>query len=145
MRKLLLLLFLSTLAVGLISCGPAEPKIMVTDIWGRISPRSSANAAFYLDIQNEGREADQLIGAESPDCGTAQIHETRIDDHGVASMQHIEELEIPASETVSLEIGGLHVMCLDKQRDFVTGSRIPITLIFDKSGEIHVVAEIREE
>lgn len=118
---------------------------MVTDIWGRISPRSAANAAFYLDIQNEGREADQLIGAESSGCGITQIHETRIDAQGVASMQHNEEIDIPASETVSLEIGGLHVMCIDKQRDFVAGSHIPITLIFDKSGEIHVEAEIREE
>lgn len=144
MRTLLLLLFVSSIAMGLISCGPAEPKIVVTDIWGRMSPRSAANAAFYLDIHNEGREADRLLGAESPGCGSTQIHETKIDAQGVASMQHIEEVEIPASETVSLEIGSLHVMCLNKQREFVTGSRIPITLIFDKSGEILVEAGIRE-
>jgi copper(I)-binding protein len=145
MRKLLLLFFLSSIAMGLISCGPAEPSIKVTDIWGRISPRSATNAAFYMDIRNGGREGDRLMGAESSGCGITQIHETKIDAQGVASMQHIEEIEIPASETVSLEIGGLHIMCINKQREFGAGDRIPITLVFDKSGEMHVEAEIREE
>lgn len=145
MKNPLLLILLTSIAVGLISCGPAEPRIKVTGIWGRVSPRSAANAAFYMEIQNEGREVDRLIGAESSGCGITQIHESRIDAQGVSSMQHLKEIEIPASETVSLEIGGLHIMCFDKQRDFVAGSRIPITLIFDKSGEVGVEAAIGEE
>ena len=139
------LVLLSLLAVGLISCGPEEPSITVTDTWGRVSPRSAANAAFYMDIHNEGREADQLTGVDSPECGITQLHESMIDELGVASMQHVEEIEIPASETVPLEIGGLHVMCLDKLNAFEAGGRIPITLFFDKSGRMEVEAEIREE
>ena len=46
---------------------------------------------------------------------------------------------------IMFEIGGLHVMCLDKQREFVAGNRIPVTLVFQKSGEIIIEAEIREE
>jgi copper(I)-binding protein len=145
MRRFLLLILFPLTALLLISCGPAEPQISVSDIWGRISPKSAANAAFYMDIENEGRETDRLIGVESSSCGITQIHETRIDEQGVASMQHIEEIEIPASETVSLAIGGLHVMCIDKQREFAAGNHIPITLIFTTSGEMSVEVEIKEE
>lgn len=145
MKKLLLAILLSGVALNCISCGPAEPRIKINDTWGRISPKSATNAAFYMEIQNGGREADRLIGAESSDCVKTQTHETRIDEQGVASMQHLEEIAIPASSTVFLEIGGLHVMCLDKRRDFVAGKRIPITLLFQKSGEIHIEAEIRED
>jgi copper(I)-binding protein len=42
-------------------------------------------------------------------------------------------------------VGGLHVMCLDKQVDFTSGSRIPLTLFFANAGEMAVEAEIREE
>ena len=145
MNKVYLLILFPLAAIVLVSCGPSEPQLSVDDVWGRISPKSAANAAFYMDIQNGGREPDRLIGVESSRCGITQIHETWIDEQGVASMQHIEEIEIPASETVSLAIGGLHVMCIEKQSEFVAGDRIPVTLIFVESGEINVEAEIREE
>ena len=145
MKKLFLAVLLSSVAFGCLSCGPAEPEIRIGEAWGRISPKSAANAAFYMEIQNDGSAADRLIGAESPHCGKTQIHETRIDERGVASMQHIEEIDIPASSTIMFEIGGLHVMCLDKQKEFTAGIRIPVTLVFQKSGEIIIEAEIREE
>jgi len=145
MKNILLVVLLSSIALGCLSCGPSEPEIKIGETWGRISPKSAANAAFYMEIQNYGNAADRLIGAESSGCGKTQIHETRIDEQGVASMQHIEEIDIPASSTIMFEIGGLHVMCLDKQREFVAGNRIPVTLVFQKSGEIIIEAEIREE
>lgn len=138
------LILLSLMALGLISCNASDPSIDVTDAWGRESPRSAANAAFYMDIHNEGSESDRLTGAESPECGITQLHETRIDEQGVASMQHLEEIEVPASTTVSLAIGGLHIMCLEKGNGFAAGSLIPIKLTFARSGVIEVEAEVRE-
>jgi len=43
-----------------------------------------------------------------------------------------------------LKVGGLHIMCIMKKDDlFKVGSMIDLTLVFEKSGEKTVTAEIR--
>lgn len=137
------LLFLMLL--GTVSCGPDKPEITVKDAWARAAPGSAANAAFYMDIFNDGNQDDALIGAESPACGEVQLHESAVDDRGIATMQRIDRIPIRASGSISLEIGGLHIMCLNKQIDLASGERIPLTLIFDRSGELMVELEVREQ
>jgi copper(I)-binding protein len=97
-----------------------------------------------MNIRNAGRQPDRLIGAEMSACAMTQLHETIIDENDVMSMQHVEEISIPAGETVKLEVGGLHVMCMNRQVDMDAGTKIPITLSFAVSGERMVEAEIRE-
>jgi len=53
-------------------------------------------------------------------------------------------IEVPAGGEVELKVGGLHVMCIDKLEDFAVGATLPLTLQFEKAGEITVNIEIRE-
>jgi hypothetical protein len=53
-------------------------------------------------------------------------------------------IPIPAGDTVMLEVGGLHVMCLEKAEQFDIGDEFPILLTFEEAGEMEVMAEIRE-
>jgi hypothetical protein len=136
---------LSLLALFFLAgCGPAEPDLNISDIWGRPSPQSATNAAFYMTIQNTGRQPDRLIGAKIDACAMTELHETAIDKNDVMSMQHVEEISLPAGETVKLEVGGLHIMCMNRQVELNAGDKIPITLSFAVSGERVVKAEIRE-
>jgi copper(I)-binding protein len=59
-------------------------------------------------------------------------------------MREIESLELPAGEEVSLEPGGYHVMLFDLVKPIEAGDTIPVTLTFEKAGEIEVQAEARE-
>jgi copper(I)-binding protein len=56
----------------------------------------------------------------------------------------VQQIDIPAGETVALEPGGLHVMCIDRQADLTPGDRVSISLSFTRAGEIVVEAEISE-
>lgn len=142
-RKLLVYSIL--LATGvLVACGSDEPNIEVSDVWGRPSPQMAANAAFYMTIENRGGQDDRLVAAEIAICGTAELHESVVDANNVMSMQHVDKIDVPAGETVKLEVGGLHVMCLNRQGDLEAGGLIPITLTFEKSGVVEVEAEIRQ-
>ena len=134
-------LFLLLLLAG---CGPAKPELNISDVWGRPSPKSAANAAFYMTINNTGRESDRLIGAKTAACAMTELHETVIDENDVMSMQHVEEISLPAGETVKLEVGGLHIMCMNRQADIDAGNKISVTLSFAVSGERTIEAEIRE-
>ncbi len=137
------------LALGLSACLPrAEgPRIVVKDAWGRSSPAVASAGAFYMVVANSGSEDDTLVAASSPACGVVELHESFMKDDGSMGMQMVEggRILIPAGENVELKVGGLHVMCMQKQQNFNTGDNYTLTLTFEKSGDITVVAVIKDE
>ena len=133
----------------LAACAPAAsgPKISVEAVWGRSSPMVASAGAFYLNIKNTGTAADALIGAKSTACGSLELHETVDKGGGMMAMQPIagQRIEIPAGGTVELKPGGMHAMCMMKKADFTTGTKLPLTLVFEKSGEMNFDADIRDQ
>lgn len=98
-------------------------------------------------LTNTGSEDDTLISASSPACGMIELHESFMKDDGTMGMQMVEggRIVVPAGETVELKVGGLHVMCMQKQQEFKAGDNYMLTLTFEKSGDITVVAIIKDE
>jgi hypothetical protein len=143
-QALIFFLFLG-LTFALLACTPKEPRPEISDAWTRSSAPSAKNSAFYMTISNEGSEPDTLVAAESVACGEIQLHESAVDDQGVMTMRQQAEINIPSGSKVVLQVGGLHLMCLDRQKDFVTGETVPLTLHFETSGESDVLVEIRDE
>lgn len=136
------------LMIGLlmVACGSGEQEgIVVEEVWGRPSPNSASNAAFYMAINNDGQEQDTLVEASIDICGATELHMSSIDAAGVMSMQQVQQIDLPAGETTNLEPGGLHVMCIDRQADLNPGDSVPISLSFSQAGELIVEAEIREQ
>lgn len=128
------------LAVG---CGGSD-EVAVDEVWGRPSPMSAGNGAFYMQIAGGG-EDDTLVEAKSDACGMVELHETSMSD-GVMSMQHLPEgIPVPAGATVSLEPGGLHVMCMNVVDPFEEGDMVDVDLVFESGSEMTVTAEIRVE
>lgn len=144
MKKTLVLAFL---VFVLAACAPAGPRISIDTVWGRQSPKTATAGAFYLIIHNTGSEADRLTGATSAACGTMELHESYQTADGVMGMRPVEggAIEVAAGATVELKVGGLHIMCIEKKQDFTSGTQIDFTLIFEKSGEVPVTADIREQ
>ncbi|MHA3977288.1 copper chaperone PCu(A)C [Halovulum sp. GXIMD14794] len=92
----------------------------------------------YLTVTNNGDTADALVDVRA-DYPRVEIHES-VEKDGVARMQHVERIEIPAGKTVELAPGGYHVMFmgLDDDNRFVEGTKVPATLIFETAGEVEV-------
>lgn len=120
--------------------------IELQDIWARAAPAASPNAAFYMQLRNTGSSADALIGAATDVCGTVELHEMAMAADGVMAMRPVEgqRIPLPAGETVMLQVGGLHVMCLAKTSAFDPGMQIPLTLTFEQAGTVQVTATVRE-
>jgi copper(I)-binding protein len=106
---------------------------------------AASNAAFYMAIRNTGQEEDTLTEAAIDICGVTELHLSTVDNDGVMSMQHVQQIDIPAGETTMLEPGGLHIMCIDRQAELNPGDQVPISLSFTQAGELIVEAEIREQ
>lgn len=95
----------------------------------------------YMEITNTGDEADKLIEVRA-DFPQVMIH-TTVEEDGVAKMMHIEGLDLPAGETVTLKPGGLHIMFMGLDGNpMEVGEEIPATLVFEKAGEVEVVFDV---
>jgi periplasmic copper chaperone A len=99
---------------------------------------NAPTAAGFMQITNTGSEPDALISATADFAGRTEVHESSVDASGVATMTHIERLEILPGETVTLEHGGFHVMFMDVKEPPAEGMMVPVTLTFEKAGSIAV-------
>lgn len=144
--SILLLTALMTTILAACQSPPKGPAISIERAWGRPSPKVAAAGVFYMTIKNEGSEADHLVAGESSACGVVELHESYETEEGAMGMRPIEDggIEVPAGGQAELKMGGLHLMCIDKLEDFETGAELPLTLTFEKSGEISFDIEIRE-
>ena len=95
-------------------------------------------AAGYMGISNEGDHPDTLIGVEVGFAAKAMLHTTEFSADGVASMKHVEALEIPADDTIVLEPGGYHIMLMGLTRPLNVGDMLPATLIFEQAGRVEI-------
>ncbi len=145
--SIILILIIGVLIlVGVSACQRAGAKtIVLEEVWGRPSPKVAENGAIYMRIRNTGNQPDRLVGAESPACGMTELHETVMDAQGVMTMQPVSSITVPAGGEVELKVGGLHVMCMKKRDTFQPGARIPLTLHFEKAGDITLEVEIRQQ
>jgi periplasmic copper chaperone A len=135
------------LCAVLAACAPAAAKVSAENVWGRESPMVADTGAFYMTLRNPGSQPDKLTAARTEACGVVELHEMYMKDDGTMGMRPVTGgvIDVPAGGNVELKPGGLHVMCLQKKSEFKAGTKIPLTLVFEKAGEVKVEAEIRSE
>jgi copper(I)-binding protein len=122
---LLLLSFLPT--------AMASSAVEVETPWVREAPPASTVLAAYMLLKNTGDTPRTITRIDSPDFRDARIHRTVVED-GVAKMLPVEQLQLPASGSVTLEPGGLHLMLFDPKRPLRDGDTV-ILLIHGSDGD----------
>ena len=105
----------------------AADTLEITHPWIREAPPSSQVLAAYMSISNPGDAAITIVGISSPDFDSAELHRTLINE-GVASMQHIKQLKVPANGDIMLEPGGLHLMLFNPKRMLNAGDTVTLTI-----------------
>lgn len=136
------------LALVIAGCGPAEPEpeaaggaVEIVDARARETAEGTMTGAVYMEIRNPGA-ADRLLSVETPAAGMAHLHGSFV-ENGIARMRPVAALDIPAGGTAVLEPGGLHIMLMDLDGRLVAGTRLPLTLRFERAGTLEVEADIR--
>jgi len=111
-----------------------------------------STGAIYFRLVNDGDAADALVAVTDVYCKStgevvatsAEMHESSMDSEGLMSMKQVQNIPIPASGSVELEPGGLHVMLLDLQSDLIPGDIVLLTLDFEISSNQVIEAIVRE-
>jgi copper(I)-binding protein len=122
----------------------AQGKIVVEDAWVGKVPPSSPVAAAYMTIRNDGTADDKLLSITTNISGHTMIHETVVDENGVAKMDMVDALVIPAGKSVTLKPGGTHVMLMDLKEPVTEKEKIELDLKFENAGEMKVEAQVKK-
>jgi|TARA_R110002020_G_scaffold451034_1_gene664849 periplasmic copper chaperone A len=117
----------------------AEESVRLSDAWARASVLASRPVASYLTI--ESAVEDRLLGVTTPVAGHVMIHVVE-KDGDVSRMKHIETLELPTGERITLAPGGMHLMLMGLQDKLSEGTTFPMTLSFENAGEITVEVSV---
>ena len=108
-------------------------------------PRTTAmpgsNAAVYLTVRNDGAEADRLLGAKTQIAGAAELHVSN-DVSGAMQMRPVDGIDLPAGAEVALQQGGSHIMLIGLTTTLTENGMVPLTLVFEKAGEVQVELDI---
>lgn len=113
-------------------------SIEITGPFTRATLPNAPVAGGFLTLTNTGSEDDRLVSATSPIAKQTQIHEMAMEGDVMKMRQLVDGLIIPAGQSVVLEPGGYHMMFMGLSGPVAEGSLVPVTLTFEKAGEITI-------
>lgn len=125
------------LAVGLFFwTSSVFSQVSVESAWARPTPPSAKLGAGYLTVVNSGA-ADRLVGAASAAAARVEMHVT-LRDGEIMRMREVKAFDLPAQGRLELKPAGAHLMFVDLKRPFKQGDKVPVTLKFEKAGEVKI-------
>ena len=119
----------------------AASALTVHDSWFRALP-GNVPAGGYFILSNSGKNKAVLTGAESPACGMMMMHRSS-GNGGMASMQHVASLDVPAGGSVSFAPNGYHLMCMQPGVAMKPGGTVPVTLTFEDGAKLSTSFAVR--
>ena len=115
--------------------------VKVENAWARATPGKAKNGGAYLTVVNGGQSSDRLVAAKGDLAKRVEIH-THLMDNGVMHMRRVKGIDLPAGAKIIMKPGGYHVMFIGLHRPLIKGESFPVTLVFEKAGEIQVMVKV---
>ncbi len=130
------------LAAALLAATAAQAQnaVKVDKAWARPTVAGQAGGGGFLTIVGGGA-ADRLLSASAGISKGVELHKMEMDGN-VMRMRAVDAIDVPAGGTVELKPGGLHVMFIGLNKTLKAGERFPLTLKFEKAGEVKVDVQV---
>lgn len=119
--------YLFLACVLLAACTSPQPPLVASEVEITRPMPGRHMSAGYLVLTNNTDEPIRIDGVTSPQFGMVEMHETTIED-GISRMREIEELVVPANDSVTFERGGKHLMLMQAQD---LGQTVSLLLLSD--------------
>lgn len=112
--------------------------LSITDATAKPPIEGQTTGVGYLTIRNTGDATDRLLSASAAGASSIELH-THRDVGGMKRMEKVDSVDIPAGAAVVFQPGGLHLMIFGYA---ATAAELPVTLTFEKAGEVVVPFKI---
>ena len=114
--------------------------VKVETAWARPTVAGQAAGGGFLKITG-GATADRLLGGSAGISKAVELHSMQMDGD-VMRMREVPGIAVPAGQVVALKPGGLHLMFTGLKQPLKAGESFPLTLRFEKAGEVKVSVKI---
>ena len=138
MTAMRLLLLAAALAVPAAAAGPT---VHVSG-WARPTVPGQNAGAAYLALHNAGHAPDRLLAIATPAAASASVHQTSTAG-GVSRMRPAGALAIAPNQALTMARSGLHVMLTGLKAPLRPGTRLPLTLRFQRAGLVRTAIPIQ--
>lgn len=116
--------------------------ITVEDVWARASAGMARAGAAFMTIKGSDA-ADKLVAAKADVSKRVELH-NHIHENGMMKMRQVHEIAVPANGMAMLKPGSYHVMFMGLNAPFKEGDTFPLTLVFEKAGEVKVDVSVKK-
>ncbi len=137
-RRTMLAATLLAIAAGSAS---AQNAVKVEGAWARPTVAGQSGGGGFAKITG-GSAPDRLVAASAGISKTVELHKMEMDGN-VMRMRPVDGgIEVPAGGVVELKPGGLHIMFIGLNKTLKNGDSFPLTLKFEKAGEVKVEVKV---
>lgn len=130
----------ATLALAALAHSFKLREITIGHPYARTTAPGQSTGGAYLRFENRGPD-DRLLGASSPAATGIELHDTKMDGD-VMQMRQVDAIAVPSNKAVELKPGGLHLMLVGLKAPLKKGDVFPMTLRFEKAGEVTVQVNV---
>ena len=120
--------------LGLAFACSVQAQVQIEKPWMRATAPGARVAGGYMTIRNQGA-ADKLVSMSSPAAARVEMN-VHVNDNGVMKMREVSAYDVSAKSAFELKPGGAHLMFIEPKRPFKEGDKLPVTLKFEKAGEV---------
>lgn len=113
-------------------------SLAISRSWARTEKADALKGAGFFVVTNPDTTPDRLVSAHSAMAGRIEIHAIKVVGSGIRMKRLDEGLRVPAQTALELKPRGYHLLMLDLPGPWPLGSRIPVSLQFEKAGRIEV-------
>jgi len=116
-------------------------QIAIGHPYARSTAPGQPTGGAYLRLENHGAP-DRLVSVRAAVCRTVELHTSQMDGD-VMRMREVDAIDLPANKVVALQPGGTHVMLVGLKAALKEGDSFPLTLKFEKAGEVTVEVKVQ--
>lgn len=140
MKKLLLLIALSPLALADTTPPAAKAPLTVADPWIRLAPPTAAVLAGYADLRNDSDQDLIIQSLSSPQFDKVELHEMSMTG-GVMKMRRADPYTLKAKASLTLKPGGWHLMLIGPKQPMPVGAQATL-FIHTNAGDLSLDIQV---
>jgi copper(I)-binding protein len=138
-----LILFLAAVAllIPVAAVAQESEKLKIESAWARASLTPRSPVAAYVSIHNTGADADRLVAVRTEVSKRSMVH-NQVTRDGISRMRPIDGVAVPGGGKFVMKPGGHHIMLMGLETPLKKGDSFPLTLVFERAGEMTVRVEV---
>lgn len=124
---------------------PPQPTLAVADAWVAVTPKGAKVAAGFMTVDNPSAAEDHIVAAKSARAGRVELHETKMVGKKATMRPLKDGIKVPPGGSIALNQTGMHLMFMEIKGPFAEGETVPVTLTFEKGGDIEVAMTVKAQ